>query len=338
MVQSTRLGGTASHIEIFKFGLGLAGMTRAPNMLSDEDAFETIKAAIAYVPEGQRLLINSAEFYGWGLGTANLELLARFFTKYPELTNRMVLSVKGGMKLGTLVVDGSPENLRRSVDACNAALDGKKRIDIFACARVDKAIPIEEEIRALKALVEEGKFDHIGLSEVAAETIRRANSVHGIAAVEIEVSPWSYEDETRKVIATTQSLEIPIIAYSPLGGGLLTGKVKAAELPANDHRRMFSRFKEDVAEDNQKSVNALMEVAEKKGISAAQLSLAWVSSLGPNLVPIPGSVKVARTKENFEAAKLGLSEEELGEIDSALAKYPVKGSRFFPAVEKGLWG
>ncbi|KAG8939270.1 hypothetical protein FRC04_006734 [Tulasnella sp. 424] len=326
---STTLGGSASNVRISKAGLGLMLLTWVPNPVPDEQAFAAIKAAIDLVPTDQKLFINSAEFYGHEPLTANLDLLARFFTKYPELADRTFLSVKGGTSGPALrTVDGSPENLRRSVDAINKALDGKKRLDLFECARVDPNIPIEQTMETLKGLVKEGKFDHIGVSEISAESLKKAASVAPIAAVEIEVSPWSYEEETKKVIATCAELKIPVAAYSPLGRGFLTGQLKKEDLPEGDIRLHFARFQDEALAHNQKIVDALAAIAEKKGLTNAQLCLAWVSNLGPQIVPIPGSSKVHRVQENFVGCNIKLSEEEVDSIKAAIEDIGVKGGRY----------
>ncbi|KAG8947853.1 hypothetical protein FRC04_010211 [Tulasnella sp. 424] len=328
---STMLGGSASNVKISKFGLGLMFLTATPNPVPDEQAFAAIKAAIDLVPADQKLFINSSEFYGFPPNfTANLELLARFFTKYPELANRTFLSVKGGTSGPTMLTfDASPENLRRSVDAINKALDGKKRLDLFECARVDRNIPIEQTMETLKGLVKEGKFDHIGVSEISAESLKKAAAVAPIAAVEIEVSPWSYEEETKKVIATCADLKIPIAAYSPLGGGFLTGQLKKEDLPSGDIRPLHARFQDEALAHNQQVVDALTAVADKKGLTTAQLSLAWVSSLGPHIVPIPGSSKVHRIQENFAGCNARLSDEDVESIQAAVEAIGVKGERYF---------
>ncbi|KIO25247.1 hypothetical protein M407DRAFT_244126 [Tulasnella calospora MUT 4182] len=339
---STMLGGSASNIKIHKTGLGLMLLTWTPNPVPDEQSFPAIKAAIDLVPANERLLINSAEFYGGQEHfTANLELLARFFTKYPELADRTFLSVKGGTSGTEIhVVDGSPENLRRSVDAINKALDGKKRLDLFECARVDPKIPIEQVMESLKGLIKEGKFDHIGVSEISAETLKKAAAVAPIASVEIEVSPWSYEEETKKVIATARDLKIPVVAYSPLGRGFLTGQLKKEDLPAGDMRLRFSRFQDEALAHNQKIVDALSAIAQKKGVTNAQLSLAWVSNLGPHMVPIPGSSKVNRVQENFAGGNIKLTEEEVESIKAAVEDVGVKGGRYFDMSkeQEHRWG
>ncbi|KAG9044570.1 hypothetical protein FS837_007916 [Tulasnella sp. UAMH 9824] len=339
---STMLGGSASDIRVHKTGLGLMLLTWVPNPVPDEQAFSAIKAAIDLVPTNEKLLINSAGFYGSDEHpTANLELLARFFTKYPELADRTVLSVKGG-DVGSIIrtIDCSPENLRRSVDSINKALDGKKRLDIFECARVDPKIPIEQVMESLNGLVKEGKFDHIGASEISAESLKKAAAVAPIAIVEIEVSPWSYEEETKKVIASCADLKVPIVAYSPLGRGFLTGQLKKEDLPVGDLRLRFARFQDEALAHNQKVVDALSAIAQKKGVTSAQLSLAWVSSLGPHIIPIPGSSKVHRVQENLAGGNIKLTEEEMENIKAAVEDVGVKGGRYFgmSKEQEYLWG
>ncbi|KAG9044573.1 hypothetical protein FS837_007919 [Tulasnella sp. UAMH 9824] len=325
------LGGTASKVKICKTGLGLLMLTWSRPTVSDEQAFAAIKAAIDLVPEGEKLFLNSAELYGpHDHPTANLELVARFFDTYPECVEKVFLSVKGGLGANSIaVVDSSEQNLRRSVDAINQALGGKKRMDLFECARVDQKVPVEQAMRTLKTLIAEGKFDHIGVSEISAATLKRAASVAEIAAIEIEVSPWSYEDETKKVIATAADLNIPIIAYSPLGRGFLTGQVNNENLAQNDNRRRLARFTQEAMAHNQKIVDALATAAQNKGITTAQFSLAWVSNLGPHIVPIPGSSKVQHIQENFAACKIKLTEEEVNSIKDVVADIGVQGGRYF---------
>ncbi len=172
-------------------------MTLRPTPVPDEEAFAAIKAGVDVLPPGAKLFLNSgrfalilpspeltcvssAEFYGQGFSTGNLELVARFFDKYPDYADRTFLSVKGGMLPGKIVSDGSRENLRRSVDTILKALRGTKRLDLFQPARCDSNYEIEQYAESLNEMVKEGKFDHIGLSEVSAETVRRAHKVGAI--------------------------------------------------------------------------------------------------------------------------------------------------------------
>ncbi|PCH38101.1 aldo/keto reductase [Wolfiporia cocos MD-104 SS10] len=333
MVQNTaKLGGSASGITVGRVAHGIMMMTlRDPTTpLSDEEAFEAIKAGVDALPPGTKAFLNSGEFYGPNLSTANLELLARFYEKYPDYADKTFISVKGGNKPGTFHVDSSPENIRRSVDTINNALRGTKKLDLFQSARVDPNIPIEDTIKVLAELVKEGKFNHIGISECKAETLRRAHAVHPIAVAEIEVSLWSYEEETKKVIAMAQELGIAIAAYSPLGRGLLTGSIRSSnDLPAHDIRRMFTRFQEENIKHNLTILEAVEAVAVKKQVTPAQLAIAWVASLGPHVIPLPGSSTKKRTLENLSAGEIVLTDTEKAEIGKILTDYEVKGDRYF---------
>ncbi|KAJ3540596.1 hypothetical protein NM688_g6206 [Phlebia brevispora] len=332
----TTLGGNASGVKVAKVGHGLMLMTWTPNPVPDEVCFEAIRAGVDVLPPGVKMLINSSEFYSPDFGPANLEMLSRFFEKHPEYADRTVLSVKGGYKPKTPIPDASAENLRRSVTAVNAALRGFKRVDIFQCSRVDHTRQIEDIIRDLAALVKEGLIGNIGVSECSAETLRRANAVHPIAAVEIEVSPWSYEEETRKVIATAQELGIAVVAYAPLGRGFLTGSIKTIDdLPEGDMRRKFTRFnKEEYFKHNMALVDALKALAEKKGVTPATLCIAWVASLGPKVIPIPGSSNAKRVVQNVSAADVQLTEEEAKEIRDIVSSHDIKGGRSRTRSEK----
>jgi pyridoxine 4-dehydrogenase len=195
-------------------------------------------------------LANGANFWNggelYGPPHANsLQLLNAYFTEYPEDADKVVLSIKGGLT-ATLAPDGTEEGVRRSVENCVKILDGKKTIDIFECARVDRNVPIEDTMRALVKLKDEGKIRGIGLSEVRAETIRRAAAVAPIAAVEIELSLTSRDVLTNGVASTCAELGIPIVAYSPLGRGLLTGRFRStSDIPEGDFRRSQPRFQDE---------------------------------------------------------------------------------------------
>ncbi|TBU50915.1 aldo/keto reductase [Dichomitus squalens] len=343
-VKTVKLGGTASGITVGKVAHGLMTLTsQDPNVPTDEEAaFAAIKAGIDVLPPGVKMFLNSAEFYAAGFTTENLELLSRFYEKYPEYVEKTFLSVKGGMKANTLTPDSSAENLRRSVDACVAALRGTKKIDLFETARVDPNVPLEQALKTLVQLKEEGKFDHLGISECRAETLRKANSIHPITAVEIEVSLWSYEEETRKVIATAEELGISVIAYSPLGRGLLTGTITSpTDLPEHDMRRRFDRFQEENLKHNLGILEEIKPTAAKKQIALPQLALAWVASLGPHVIPLPGSGKPKRVVENILSGDIELTQEEQDQIADILSKHEVKGDRYVggPAGHfLHLWG
>jgi len=324
---------------VCQIALGIMMLTWTPTPVPYDQAFEAIKAAIDAMPAGVKLFINSGEFYGQGLSAANLDLLAAFYEKYPECADKTFLSVKGGVNLTTVQPDSSEDNLRHSVDNINTHLRGTKKLDLFECARVDPKIPVEEAIRSLRKLIEEGKFSYIGMSETSSATLRKAHAVHPIAAVEIELSPWSYEDEAKKVIATGKELGIAVVGYSPLGKGFLTGQIKSRkDLPEGDLRLHFDRFSEEGFQHNFKIVEGLNKIAERKGISAAQLSLAWVASLGDHVIPIPGSSKKSRVLENLAAGSVLLTKEEFDEINQLVEDLNVHGLRYNQAAEAGLWG
>lgn len=265
--------------------------------------------------------------------TQNLSLLRRYFTQYPEDASKVILSVKGGMDIPTFTPRGDREGVRNSVENCLRLLDGKKKIDIFECARVDKSVPIEVTMEALKELVEEGKIGGIGLSEVGAETIRRAAKVVKIAAVEVEVSLWSTHIFTPGGVAETcAELGIPIVAYSPLGMGFLTGQWREAnEVPEGDRRRGYDRFQGENWGENMRIVEKLRLVAERKQCSLAQVCIAWVRQRGngegkPVIIPLPGATTEERVRENNTVVKL--TEEEMRELDGIVEKAEVKGGRY----------
>ncbi|KAN0087975.1 NADP-dependent oxidoreductase domain containing protein [Tylopilus felleus] len=333
---TTNLGGTASDVVVGKVGHGLMMMT-CPEPSPKEECFEAIKVGIDALPPGVKMVLNGGEFYGHDLSTANLDLIADFFETYPNYVERAFLSVKGGLKYMTAEPDSSPENLERSVNLINEKLRGTKRLDLFECARVDAKVPVEDMVATLVKLKEQGKFDHIGMSECSAETLRRANKVHPISIVEIEISPFSYEQHTRDVIATAKDLGVAVAGYSPLGRGFLTGQIKRPEdIPEGDFRRHLPRFQEESMKYNLAIVDALTNIAKKKNVTAAQLCIAWVCSLGSHVIPIPGSSHPKRTLENCAGGDIEFSKAELEEINRLIEKADVKGSRY-PAHVGGLW-
>ncbi|KAG2367526.1 NADP-dependent oxidoreductase domain-containing protein [Suillus spraguei] len=330
-IQATiSLGGTASNITVGKVAHGLLMMTYPPEPVADEQCFEAIKAGVDALPAGTKMFLNGA--------TTNLEMIARFFEKYPEYVDKTFLSIKGGLKPGSVPVpDGSPANLRRSVQLINEKLRGTKRLDLFQSARVDPDVSLEESIKTLVELKNEGKLDHIGMSECNADTLRRGNAVHPIAAVEIEVSPWEYGEEAKKVIATAEELGIAVIAYSPLGHGFLTGQIKRPEdIPKGDFRRALPRFQDDNFKYNFAIVDALTAIARSKNVTSAQLSIAWVASLGKHVIPLPGSSHAKRTRENCAGGDIELSTEDIAEINSVISGAEVRGGRY--VHEAYLWG
>ncbi|KAI9781542.1 MAG: Pyridoxine 4-dehydrogenase [Peltula sp. TS41687] len=306
-------------------GGGGGGFTWRPNPAPQEQAFGAMRAAL----KAGSNFWNGGELYGTAEYNS-LHLLNQYFTKYPEDADKVVLSIKGAVK--NLVPDGSPEGVRASVENCVKVLGGTKTLDIFECARVDPKTPIETTIGALAELVKEGKIKGIGLSEVKAETIRRAHKVHPIAAVEVELSLWATEHLTNGVVDTCAELGIPIVAYSPIGRGFLTGQIKTLEdLPEADFRRHLPRFQPENFDKNLELVRDLERLAENKGCTPAQLAISWVKALSGSggrgvIVPIPGATTEERVVENTKEVEL--SEKDLKEIEEILGKAEVFGDRY----------
>ncbi|KAK9474800.1 NADP-dependent oxidoreductase domain-containing protein [Dipodascopsis tothii] len=322
-----------------KQGFGLMNLTWRPKVTPDEQAFAVIKKAI----DLGATFLNSGEFYGVDPPEANLLLLNRFFTKYPELASKTVLSVKGAMDNKTLAPKGTPEGIRESVDNILKALGGTKKLDLFECARVDKTVPIETTMATLGELIKEGKVGGISLSEVGPETIRRAAAAHKIEAVEVEFSLWSLEARELGVLQTCGELGIPVVAYSPLGRGFLTGSVKSrADIPAGDMRLIMERFSEENFPINLKLVDELHKIAAEKGVAPSHLALAWIKKNeqyipGLKIVPIPGGTTVAQVEENF-AAYPELTDAEYERLETVLKTFEVKGGRYFARAASHLWG
>jgi len=228
--------------------------------------------------------------------------------------------------------DGSPENVKRSVENCLKLLDGKKSIDIFEPARVDKNVPIETTLKALEEYVKAGKIGGISLSEVSAATIQRAVKVTKIVAVEVELSLWSLDILNNGVAKAAAEHNIPIVAYSPIGRGMLTGEIRKPEdIPEGDFRRMLPRFSKENFDHNLELVSELYKIANQKGCTPAQLAISWVRHLSkkdgnPEIIPIPGAATEKRVLENGKV--VALSNDDLKEIDAILEKFEVKGDRY----------
>ncbi|KAF8832134.1 aldo/keto reductase [Lentinula edodes] len=343
--QSIKLGGSASHISVGRVAHGLMKLTA----VSDEQAFESIKAGVDALPAATKMFLNAGEFYDRSWGVGNLQLLSRFFEKYPDYAEKTFLSVKGAMKSngkGSIMPDSSAENLRASVDNCQKVLGPIKKIDLYQPARIDPKVPFETIMSNLIALRDEGKFGHIGLSECKGSTLRKAYALHpgSVAAVEVEVSAWEYGQQQKDLIAAATELGVSVLAYSPLGNGLLTGTIKSsADLEEGDFRSMLDRFKEDNIKANLAIVEGLKAIVEnrKPAITVGQLCIAWVASLGPTMIPLPGSSKASRTLENLEAGDVELTSEEIKAVEKVVADHPVAGERYFGGAANEhmhLWG
>jgi aryl-alcohol dehydrogenase-like predicted oxidoreductase len=235
-----------------------------------------------------------------------------------KFARRMDSAAPGEMSsIGPL--DGSADHVRSSIDGSLKRL-GTDHVDLYYQHRVDPNVPIEETVGAMKELVEQGKVRHIGLSEAAPETIRRAHAVHPITAVQTEYSLWTRDPES-EVLPTCRELGIGFVPYSPLGRGFLSGRFKSPEeLDENDFRRNGPRFTGENLEANLKLAHKVAEIADEKGITPAQLALAWVLAQGEDLVPIPGTKRREYLEQNAAAVEVELSQDDLARIDAELPK------------------
>ena len=226
-----------------------------------------------------------------------------------------------------LGVNGRPDYVRECCDASLKRL-GVETIDLYYQHRVDPKTPIEDTVGAMAELVKAGKVRHLGLSEAAAETIRRAHATHPIAALQTEYSLWSRDAEDG-ILATVRELGVGYVAYSPLGRGFLTGKYKTADdVPADDNRRNHPRFQGENFEKNLQLVAEVEAMAKEKGVASGQLALAWVLAQGDDIVPIPGTKRRSYLEQNVDALTVELSAEDLARLNEIMAPGAASGTRY----------
>jgi len=318
-LQTRELG--KSGLEVSALGLGCMGMSDFYGPSDEAKSLETLQHAI----EIGVTFWDTSDMYGRG---HNERLIGRALEGRRD---QVVLATKFGILRGedgaVLGINGRPEYVRQ---ACDASLQRLRvdHIDLYYQHRVDPKVPIEETVGAMAELVKEGKVRHLGLSEAAAETLRREVKVHPIAALQTEYSLWTRDVED-EILPTCWELGIGLVAYSPLGRGFLTGKIQNVdELDPSDWRRSNPRFQGENFENNLKLAERIRQIAEKKGCTPAQLALAWLLAQGRDVVPIPGTRSPQRLDENAAAAQITLSAADLAEIDAALPRTAVAGQRY----------
>jgi pyridoxine 4-dehydrogenase len=302
----------------------------------DEQAFAVMKKALSLGAN----YWNGGMFYGTP-DNNSLHLLNRYFTKYPEDADKVVINIKGGLKPGFKPAT-KPDDVREFIEECLQILDGKKFLDVFELARVIPGEPVEDALAVVEEYIKAGKIGQIGLSEVGANTIRKVAKLHKIASVEVEFSAFSTELLDNGVAEACAELNIPILAYSPLGRGFLTGQWKTVDdLPAEDRRRNFPRYSPENFEINLKLAKAFSDIATKKGCATSQLAIAWVRSYSSKqgvaqILPLPGTSSLSRLEENMTL--VDITPEEKAEINEIIKKLPVVGNRYPGALNDLTWG
>jgi aryl-alcohol dehydrogenase-like predicted oxidoreductase len=300
---------TLGSLDVGRIGLGAMSMAGSYGRedLDDAEAIRTIHRAL----DLGVTLIDTAEIYG---PFTNEELVGRAIA---DRRDQVVLATKFGFVShaggGPWNLDSSPANIRTAVEGSLKRL-GTDYIDLYYQHRVDPKTPIEDVVGALGELVAEGKVRHIGLSEAGPETIRRAHAVHPVAAVQSEYSLWT-RDQEPKVLPLLRELGIGFVAYSPLGRGFLTGKIRSqADLGTDDSRAGNPRFVGENFEHNLRTLAEVEAVAAEAGATPAQVALAWLLAQGEDIVPIPGTRHVHRLEENVAAADVRLTEEQVAKL------------------------
>jgi aryl-alcohol dehydrogenase-like predicted oxidoreductase len=310
---------TLGDLRVSALGLGCMGMSAFYGTADEGEAIATIHRAL----DLGCTFLDTAELYG---PHTNEELLGKALAGRRDEAQ---LATKFGVvtRDGERANDGSPENVRRSIEGSLTRL-GTDHVDLYYLHRVDPGTPIEETVGAMGELVAEGKVRHLGLSEAAPETIRRAHATHPITALQTEYSLWTRDVEA-EILPTCRELGIGFVAYSPLGRGFLSGRFTSPEeLDENDFRRHGPRFTGDALEHNRRLVAKVEELAAEKGCTSGQLALAWVLAQGDDIVPIPGTKRRSYLEENLAALDVTLTPEDLARIDAEIPA--AQGDRYDP--------
>jgi aryl-alcohol dehydrogenase-like predicted oxidoreductase len=319
-----------SGLEVSELGFGCMGLSFGLGPATEkEQAIKVIRAAV----EGGVTFFDTAEVYG---PLVNEELVGEALAPF---RGQVVIATKFGFKANPAdggkwnALDSRPEHIKEVAEASLKRLK-VEALDLFYQHRVDLEVPIEDVAGAVKELIHEGKVKHFGMSEAAAQTIRRAHAVQPVTALQSEYSLWWREPE-EEILPTLEELGIGFVPFSPLGKGFLTGSIdENATFAGNDIRNSIPRFNHEARKANQRVVDALGRIAEQKKATRAQIALAWLLAQKPWIVPIPGTTKLHRLEENLGASRVELSAEDLKEIELAFSGIEVQGERYPEALQK----
>ena len=317
------LGSAANGTELVvsALGLGCMGMSAFYGALDEDESTATLHAAL----DAGVTFLDTADMYG---PFTNEELVGRAIASRRD---EVVLATKFGNEFlpnGGRRVNGRPDYVRSACDASLRRL-GVETIDLYYQHRVDTSVPVEETWGAMAELVRAGKVRHLGISEAAPETIRRAHATHPVTALQTEWSLWTRDVEEDGVLATVRELGIGFVPYSPLGRGFLSGAIRSADdLAEDDFRRANPRFQGENMTRNLELVDEVRALAEAKGATAGQVALAWLLAKGPDVVPIPGTKRRSYLAENIGAADVVLTSEELDRLEAVLPVGATAGERY----------
>jgi aryl-alcohol dehydrogenase-like predicted oxidoreductase len=326
-MQKRKLG----NLEVSSVGLGCMSMSFGYGPAGDkQEMIAVIRGAV----ERGVTFFDTAQVYG---PFANEELVGEALAPF---RGHVVIATKFGFKFEeqdgvarNTGVDSRPETVKKSVEGSLKRLQ-VETIDLFYQHRVDPNVPIEEVAGAVKDLIQQGKVKHFGMSEAAAQTIRRAHAVQPVTAIQSEYSLWWKRPEA-EVLPALEELGIGFVPYSPLGKGFLTGKIdERTTFAGNDLRSRIPRFTPEARKVNQALIDLLAVIAQRKKATPAQIALAWLLAQKPWIVPIPGTTKLSRVEENIGAAALDLTPDDLRDIDTAASKITIEGARYPEELER----
>ncbi|KAF7324587.1 Aldo/keto reductase [Mycena kentingensis (nom. inval.)] len=333
MSPATRQIGNSKPFDAISWGAMSIGGAYGGYTATDEEAFKFLDAIY---DSGCRHW-DTADIYGPSEHT-----IGKWMAKNPSKRDDIFLATKFGFvaMTGDKIIDGSPEYARKAVEKSLKRLQVES-IDLYYLHRADSTVPIEHTVSAMAEFVKEGKVKYLGLSEVSASTLRRAHAVHPIAAVQVEYSPWTLDIEDPKIglLATCRELGVKVVAYAPLGRGLLSGHIRSPDdLPETDFRRKVARYNTENFPNILKIADGLKEIGAKYDATAGQVALAWLLAQGDDIIPIPGTKTLKYLEENLGGGKLTLSAEDVAAIRAlASGADAQKGLRYPPDLAKVLF-